>query len=108
MHVHAVNVTLRNSPSTTSVRELLTNTTRVKTVTKADGFKSTANLFEYGRELGRPRGDIYEAVVWADSVSVSKNDAYFFMAVHQEAIVVPREHRCNQSCFRRGVCRGEH
>jgi glyceraldehyde-3-phosphate dehydrogenase (NAD(P)) len=61
----------------------------VKTVTKADGFKSTANLFEYGRELGRPRGDIYEAVVWADSVSVSRNDAYFFMAVHQEAIVVP-------------------
>ncbi len=89
MHVHAVNVTLRNSPSATSVRELLTNTTRVKTVTKADGFKSTANLFEYGRELGRPRGDIYEAVVWADSVSVSRNDAYFFMAVHQEAIVVP-------------------
>ena len=89
MHVHAVNTTLRNTATTAAVRDLLANTTRVKAVFKADGFKSTANLFEFGRELGRPRGDIYEAVVWADSVSVSGRDVYFFMAVHQEAIVIP-------------------
>ena len=41
------------------------------------------------REMGRPRNDIYEAVVWRDSVSVSDNEVYFFLAVHQEAIVIP-------------------
>ncbi|MGA2876220.1 MAG: glyceraldehyde-3-phosphate dehydrogenase, partial [Nitrososphaerales archaeon] len=54
-----------------------------------DGFKSTANIIDLAREMGRPRNDIYESVVWRDSVKVIGNEIYFFMAIHQESIVTP-------------------
>ncbi|MCS7129187.1 MAG: type II glyceraldehyde-3-phosphate dehydrogenase [Candidatus Caldarchaeum sp.] len=89
MHLHSLLITLKNNAAAEAVRELFQRTTRVKVLWKADGFKSTANVFEYGRESGRARGDIYEAVVWGDSVRVEGREVYFYMAVHQEAIVVP-------------------
>ncbi|MEM0383406.1 MAG: type II glyceraldehyde-3-phosphate dehydrogenase [Candidatus Caldarchaeum sp.] len=89
MHVHSLLVSLEREASTEEVRDLLSRTTRVKVVWKSDGFKSTANVFEYGRESGRARGDIYEAVVWGDSIKADGREVYFFMGVHQEAIVVP-------------------
>ncbi|MEM2237237.1 MAG: type II glyceraldehyde-3-phosphate dehydrogenase [Candidatus Caldarchaeum sp.] len=89
MHLHSLLITLKDKASADDVRSILSETTRVKVVWKADGFKSTANVFEYGRESGRPRGDIYEAVVWGDSVRAEGREVYFFMGVHQEAIVVP-------------------
>ncbi len=89
MHLHSMILTMKNNVSTDKVRDLLSRTTRVKVLWKSEGFKSTANVFEYGRETGRPRGDIYEAVVWGDSVKADGREVYFFMGVHQEAIVVP-------------------
>ena len=89
MHLHSVNVTLKTGTTTQNVIDTLSRTPRVMVVSSADGFKSTANLFEYARELGRPRADIYESVVWGDSVKAEDDEVSFFMAVHQEAIVVP-------------------
>ena len=53
------------------------------------GFKSTANIMDWARERGRDRNDIYEANVWKDSVTVVDGEAFMFLGVHQEAIVVP-------------------
>jgi len=89
MHLHSLMISLNKQTSRDEVLNVFSSTPRVKLVWKSDGFKSTANIFEYGRELGRPRGDIYEAVVWGDSVTCIGKEVYFFMAVHQEAIVVP-------------------
>jgi glyceraldehyde-3-phosphate dehydrogenase (NAD(P)) len=44
---------------------------------------------DWAREKGRDRNDVYETTVWKDSVTVVDGEAYFFMGVHQEAIVVP-------------------
>jgi glyceraldehyde-3-phosphate dehydrogenase (NAD(P)) len=41
--------------------------------------------------MGRSRDDIYEAVIWRDSVTVIDNELYLFLGVHQEAIVVPED-----------------
>jgi glyceraldehyde-3-phosphate dehydrogenase (NAD(P)) len=44
---------------------------------------------DLAREMKRSRNDIYESVVWKDSIKVIGSEVYFFMAVHQEAIVTP-------------------
>ncbi|HZW85670.1 MAG TPA: hypothetical protein VFE91_07215, partial [Nitrososphaerales archaeon] len=49
----------------------------------------TAHIMDWAREKGRERNDVYEATVWRDSVTVVDGEAYMFLAVHQEAIVVP-------------------
>ncbi len=91
MHLHSLVVSVkRDLPSDDRVIDKLSKTPRLMLVSsKKDGIKSTANVMDLARELGRPRNDVFEAVVWKDSVKVIGNEIYFFMAVHQEAIVTP-------------------
>jgi len=89
MHLHTLLVTLKKKASREVVVDALESEPRVVLVDSKTGVKSTAALIDMAREMGRPRNDIYEAVVWRDSVSVSDNEVYFFLAVHQEAIVIP-------------------
>jgi glyceraldehyde-3-phosphate dehydrogenase (NAD(P)) len=90
MHLHSLIVTVRdNSVSSQKVVEQLMMTPRVITVSGKDGFKSTAHVIDYARELGRSRNDLYEAAVWKESATAIENEVYFFMAVHQESIVIP-------------------
>jgi glyceraldehyde-3-phosphate dehydrogenase (NAD(P)) len=91
MHVHSLIVTVRdNSITDERIIDKLEKTPRLILVDSGkDGFKSTANIMDYARELGRPRNDVYESVVWKDSIKAIDDEIYLFMAVHQEAIVVP-------------------
>jgi len=89
MHLHSIIATLESTPSSQDVVEALSREPRTMLVDSKSGFKSTASIIDMAREMNRPRNDIYEAVVWRDSVSVQDDEVYFFLAVHQEAIVVP-------------------
>jgi glyceraldehyde-3-phosphate dehydrogenase (NAD(P)+) (phosphorylating) len=90
MHLHSLIVSVKGSATQDSVIEKLENANRVMLVNgKKDGFKSTSNVIDMAREMGRPRNDIYESVVWRDSIKVVGSEIYFFMAIHQEAIVTP-------------------
>ena len=62
---------------------------RLRLVDGKSGCRSTANIMDWAREKGRDRNDVYEATVWRDSVTVVDGEAYLFLGVHQEAIVVP-------------------
>lgn len=90
MHLHTLIVSVKQTTSTDEVLQKLEKTTRIRLIDgKRDGFKSTSNIIDLAREMGSPRNDIYESVVWRDSVKVIGNEIYMFMAVHQEAIVTP-------------------
>jgi glyceraldehyde-3-phosphate dehydrogenase (NAD(P)) len=91
MHLHSLIVSVKgDSTGDDRVLEKLAQTPRVMFVTsKKDGIKSTGNVMDLAREMGRPRNDIYEAVIWKDSIKVIGKEIYLFMAVHQEAIVTP-------------------
>ncbi len=89
MHLHSLLLTLKKQASREDVLKALEAAPRLQLVDGKSGFKSTASVMEMARELGRPRNDTYEATVWKDSVSVVDGEAYMFLAVHQEAIVVP-------------------
>lgn len=89
-HVHSLIIDLKNtSISSDSIIDTLKNTPRVMLVSSADGVKSTAHTFDLGRELGRNRGDMYESMIWKDSITVIGDRAYMYMAVAQESIVLP-------------------
>ena len=89
MHVHSLNVELESQPSDAEVRELLEGESRIFVVPERLAVDGTGKLKEYARDLGRPRGDLWENCVWGESVSVSGNDLYCFQAIHQESDVIP-------------------
>lgn len=89
MHVHSIIATLGGRASREEVLAALQKEPRIMIVEAKAGFKSTAQVMDWAREEGRSRDDVYEAVVWKESVTVVDNEAYMFLGVHQEAIVTP-------------------
>ena len=89
MHLHSVILSLKKQATREELVEALGSAPRMNLVDGKSGFKSTANVMDWAREKGRDRNDVYEATVWRDSVTVQDGEAYMFLAVHQEAIVVP-------------------
>ena len=62
---------------------------RIRVVRIDDGFKGNASLFKYARDLGNPRGDMYEIGLWEDSVVESGNDIMFAINIPQESVTIP-------------------
>jgi len=89
MHLHSLILSLEKQATRDEVVEALGAAPRITLVDGKSGFKSTANIMDWAREKGRDRNDVYEASVWRDSVTVVDGEAYMFLGVHQEAIVVP-------------------
>lgn len=90
MHLHALNIELQNRAMIKEVADLLRARPRIRLVNSKDKIKSTAEIMELARDLGRPRGDMWENAVWEDSISMDKNgELYLFQAIHQESDVVP-------------------
>lgn len=89
MHVHSIAVDLNDKPRLEEVIDLFQNTTRVRVVHNSDGIRSTAEIMEYGKDLGRDRGDMPEVCVWEDTVGTWGNKLMYIQAIHQESDVVP-------------------
>lgn len=89
MHVHAVSLTLAASPDPAEVASVLDDESRVFLVPEYLDVEGIAALAEYGRDRGRPRGDMWESCLWDGSLTVDGRELYFIQAVHQESNVVP-------------------
>ena len=89
MHVHVVYARLSRSASREDVIRVFEEAPRIVLVSAGAGVKSTADIIEMARDMGRPRYDVPELVVWEDSVTVSGDEVMWMQAVHQESIVVP-------------------
>jgi glyceraldehyde-3-phosphate dehydrogenase (NAD(P)) len=62
---------------------------RIRLVKIEDGFNSNTALFNYGRMLGKPRGDLYEIAVFEETIGFSGDDIMFAINIPQESVVVP-------------------
>lgn len=62
---------------------------RIRVVRIADGFLGNASLFRYARDLGNPRGDMYEIAIWEESIVNSGADIMFAINIPQEAVTIP-------------------
>jgi Glyceraldehyde-3-phosphate dehydrogenase/erythrose-4-phosphate dehydrogenase len=62
---------------------------RIRIVGIKDGFLGNASLFKYARDLGNPRGDMYEIALWEDSVVETGDSVMYAINVPQEAVTIP-------------------
>ena len=89
MHMHFINMELKNPTTKEQVIELIKAHSRLGLIEKSTGITSTAQLKEFTSDLLRPRGDLWENGIFADSLSVlDGTDLYLFQAIHQEADAV--------------------
>jgi glyceraldehyde-3-phosphate dehydrogenase (NAD(P)) len=89
MHLHSVVVRLKGNATTEDVLDIWEKTPRVKFVESKDGIRSTAQIMELAKDMGKKRADLFEIAVWRDGVHVVDNVLYYYQAIHQEADVVP-------------------
>ena len=89
MHLHSVNITLDTAPTVDELCDLLDRNPRLFVLPAKLDIEGTAQLKEFAKDSGRPRGDLWENCLWKESISMAGTDLYLFQSIHQEAIVVP-------------------
>ena len=62
---------------------------RIRVVRLEDGFLGNASLFRYARDLGNPRGDMYEIALFEETIVHSGKDIMFAINIPQESITIP-------------------
>jgi glyceraldehyde-3-phosphate dehydrogenase (NAD(P)) len=87
MHLHTLNMELKKECTADDVKELFAKQPRVRFV--GQGITSTAEIMELGKDMGRPRGDMWENCIWDESITMHEGELYFFQAIHQESDVIP-------------------
>ena len=88
-HIITVLATPKKDIEPSDVIKLFRQHPRVRVVRLADGFLGNASLFRYARDLGNPRGDMYEIALWEDTVVKSGRDIMFAINIPQEAVTIP-------------------
>ncbi|MBI2658689.1 type II glyceraldehyde-3-phosphate dehydrogenase [Candidatus Woesearchaeota archaeon] len=97
MHLHTLTVDLKKKANMNDVVELFKNSTRIRVVRNAEHLRSTAEIMEFARDMGRLRGDMPEICVWEEAIGVisnTHNKLLYMQAVHQESDVVPENIDC--------------
>ena len=88
MHVHSLCIELKENVTVSDVVNVLEDEPRILLISEEDGFTSTAKIIEFAREV-RKRYDLFENIVWRESIGIDGNDLFITQAIHQEAIVIP-------------------
>lgn len=90
-HGHFISVlaTPEQDLSIDQAKELLAAHDRIRLISTDEGFLGNASVFRYARDLGRPRGDLYEIAVWEDTFVKSGRDIIFGIHIPQESVTIP-------------------
>lgn len=98
MHVHCIQAKLKKKGVKTSdVLSLWDQMPRIRFVSGKHGIKTSGQIMEIARDLGRHSGDFAETVVWEDGTHVVGDSLYYYQAVHQESDVIPENIDCIRS-----------
>jgi len=62
---------------------------RIAFIRMSDGIVALNSTIELMKDIGRPRGDMWEVALWEDVLTVNGNEVYYTYQVYNEAIVVP-------------------
>jgi glyceraldehyde-3-phosphate dehydrogenase (NAD(P)) len=101
-HGHVINVVARvhHATSKDEILNVFDRHPRIRLVRIADGFNSNTSLFNYYRDLGRKRGDMYEIAVWEESINASGSDITFAINIPQETVTIPETLDGVRACMR--------
>ncbi len=90
MHMHNLIVDCKKTPTVDGVLDLFDKTTRIRLVDNISMIRSTAEIMEFARDLGRyGRGDMPEICIWREGIGAHKNKLLYMQAIHQESNVIP-------------------
>lgn len=93
-HLHFVMVETTRPVTVDEVRRVLWEAPRIAFIRADEGLVGLNSVIELMRDLGRPRGDMWEVAVWEDALASDGREVYLTMQVHNEAIVVPETIDC--------------
>ena len=88
-HIISVLATPKTEMTKEDVVKAFSKHPRIRMVKLEDGFLGNASLFRYARDLGNPRGDMYEIAVFDETIVKSGKDIMFAINIPQEAITIP-------------------
>ena len=90
-HGHIITVVAKGKQKITKAMalEAFEKHPRIRVVRIDDGFLGNASLFKYARDLGHPRGDMYEIGLWEDSIVESGDDIMYAINIPQESVTIP-------------------
>lgn len=72
---------------------------RIRVVSIDEGFLGNASFFRYARDLGNPRGDMYEIGLWEDSVVESGDNIMYAINIPQESVTIPETMDAVRACM---------
>jgi glyceraldehyde-3-phosphate dehydrogenase (NAD(P)) len=93
-HLHFAMVETTRPVSLDELRDALWDAPRIAFVRSTDGLVALNSVIELMRDLGRPRGDMWEVGVWEDALAADERELYLTFQVHNESIVVPETVDC--------------
>ena len=88
-HIITVVVTPKQKIEKKDIWEMANEHPRIMPVRLADGFLGNASMFRWARDVGHPRGDMYEIALWEESIVKSGDDIMFAINIPQESVVIP-------------------
>lgn len=88
-HNHYWTLQLTRPSTREEVLAALRAAPRIAFIRMSDGLVALNSTIELMKDLGRPRGDMWEVAIWEDLVTVDGDEAYLTYQVYNEAIVVP-------------------
>lgn len=88
-HLHYWIVELTRPAAREEIIDALRATPRIALVREGDGIVAPNSTIELMRDLGRPRGDMYEVAIWEDILTVDRTELFFTYTVDNQAVVIP-------------------
>jgi glyceraldehyde-3-phosphate dehydrogenase (NAD(P)) len=88
-HNHYWIVELTRPAGREEIIDVFRATPRVAFIRMSDGIVALNSTIELMKDLGRPRGDMWEVALWEDVLTVDGDELYYTYQVYNEAIVVP-------------------
>jgi glyceraldehyde-3-phosphate dehydrogenase (NAD(P)) len=88
-HVQTLQMMCKKETSKEQIIEIFETNPRIIMFKIEDGFISNSHIFDYCRDLGLPRADMYECPVWDEMIHVDGKEVWFTQMIPQEAIVIP-------------------
>ena len=88
-HVQTVEFETEKEATKDELVKLINDYPRARMFKIADGYVSNSHIFDYMRDLGAPRGDMYEVPVWDETIYIESKKILLTHMVPQEAIVIP-------------------
>lgn len=88
-HNHYWVVELTREASQEEVLDAFRAAPRIAFIRMSDGVVALNSTIELMKDLGRPRGDMWEVALWEDVLTVQGTELYYTYQVYNEAIVTP-------------------